>query len=235
MPSYQIFIPDVRGASPQHLRDVGLGDVLDPDFGPTAIDAFGSDGPDGRSGVVFYWHDAADPATNPQKPGMHLDSQIWTPCKPRGNRQAGAFYFGRDKGELVKPADLARRRQLPSLPVTLDDGQRWLVPVATRLPHRHGLDDKGEPVRRVVSRYQAWYQKAEEFFNVFLNRKADELFHLEGGFLFAIECLQMNYRVNADVIDWLELFTDDNLIWTIAATFELDKLAAIEAQKKKAS
>jgi hypothetical protein len=230
--SYQIFIPGGRGCDVAQLRAVGLETILDPEFGPSEFDV--TSGPQGQCGACFAWLDTLHPERDPRRPGMHLDQQIWTPCKPRGGLAAGRFWLGRDKGRKIKPSDLARRTQQPGLPVKLDDGQEWLVPAAVRLPHRYALDAEGRESRQVVDRFREFYARAEHFYNVFLKIQVQPGVVVEGGWPFAIEALALNYRVNADLVDWLGLFSEEALLWTIGATFELDPLRAIELQKKTA-
>jgi hypothetical protein len=134
----------------------------------------------------------------------------------------------------VTPADLARNRQLPGLPVKLQDGQEWLIPIAKQLPHKIELDADGEPVRRILGRYAAFYAEAGKYYDLLRGYRSGEPLTIAGAFAFAVEALALNYRINRDVADFLELFTEENILWTIGATFELSELDAIAAQKKKA-
>jgi hypothetical protein len=233
--SLQIYIPGIRGASLEPLRQLGLSDLLDAQTTCMTIDVH-RDGPDGGAGVCFHWESpVADAPGSPAPPGVHLEDQIWQPCKPNvaAGRQAAAFWLGRPKGDFVSPATLSRPRQLPSTAVRLADGNDWLVPIAVKLPHKITLDADGEPIRKVASRYEQFYQRAEKYFALLRGHRRGEERELAGAYHFAVEALAFNYRFNRDVADFLDLFTEENLLWTMGATFEVRELDAWQAQKKK--
>jgi hypothetical protein len=240
---YQIYIPNVTGPLVDHLVAAGLGDILDPNNPPAGTLA--PQGPDGASGMVFYW------SPPPRPPGYRPEQQVWTACKARKDLHAGRVWLGRSGGQKsevgdqksdlrppisdLDPASIARRTQLPGIPVRLADGQEWLVPTALRLPKRWTLGDDGEGKPAVQDRYRAFYSRCETMFNWFRNYSPGE--HdvtIPGGFSLAVEALSLNYRLNADLIDWLGLFTDAALVAVLGATFEWETLKEIEHQKKTA-
>lgn len=233
MSSFQVYIPGKTGASPNHLRDVGLELLLDPHFGPTAIEAH-HDTPDGCSGIVFYWQDMATPTNMPQHMGCHSD-QEWSPAKPSKGLPAGRFWLGKDAGGTVTPGALMRHNHMGGLSVKLDDGQEWMVPVARRLPKKYQMDEvTGEPRMQVALPYQEFYKQAEDLYTFLLQARIDEDFTIPGGWTFAERALAMNYRINSDVIDWLGLLGDESMLRLIGATHERNIMLEIDAQKKTA-
>ncbi len=224
---YQIYIPEVFGASPQHLRDVGLAELLDDGAGPQSCEVL-IDGPDGGRGTCFYW----EPCANP---GYHPDCQQWNPAKPRGALVAKRFWLGKDLSEPLEPGDLLRAKHLSSGKVELADGQYWAVPHVRMLPHRYELNPcTGAPVRVLCSQYEHWAQKANEYFQQILQwrRGGGGDLAISQAWGFAVESLVFNYRVNHDVVDWLGLLDDISFLRMLTAIFELDALSQIEAQKK---
>lgn len=232
MSSFQVYLPGKRGATPDHLRAVGLERLLDDQMMPTAIEAFEFT-PDGSSGVVFYWQDLANPHNMPQHLGCHPD-QEWTPAKPKGDLPAARFWLGKDRGGVITPAALARSRQLDGDLVDLDDGHKWLIPKATRAPKRYSLDEQGVPRLVVYPEYQQFYDLAAQNFAILAIARQGEDITLVDAWNFAERALAYNYRINSDVIDWLGLLGQVSMLYLIGATFEYAALLEIEAQKKTA-
>lgn len=234
MASYQVYIPGPYNADQQYLASVGLGDIIDPNLGATAEHVL-QNGPDGKSGMLFYWDDPERPESSPRL-GIHLDEQEWTPAKASGPLKAGRYWLGREKGNPVTPYDLMRKEHYGGGLVKLDDGYEWCVPIAQRLPCRLTLDEDGRPIKRVKRPYEDYYAKVVGFYRTILCLKDDPNaeFVLEGAWPFAVQALNMNYRVNAEIIDWLELLDELNIQALIAATFEMSAMMEIAAQKKTA-
>lgn len=224
-----IYIPAITGADPQHLVRVGLGSLLDPGVSLEGADVL-AHGPDGGRGMVFRWCDSDHPERSPAL-GV-FKHQEWAPCKPTDGMEAGRFWMGKEVHNPPKPDDLLRGTNYGGLPVKLA-GHLWMVPVARQLKHSWGLDEFGIPCRRINRRYQAFYDKAMANFETFKGFKDGNSITIVGGWPFAIEALSLNYRVDHNLVDWLELFdSDEDLMWTVGATFEFSHYLAIESQKK---
>jgi hypothetical protein len=267
--SYQLYIPGQRLPPQEHFAAIGMADLLDPGCASAAIAA--PQGPDGASGTVYFWEGARDEgrgARDGGPPGFHPEQQSWTACKARKELPAARVWFGRglaasrglspfaqsaeQKGTVapaqIIPASIARAKQLASTPVPLADGQAWLVPTALRLPKRWTIDELGQGVQVLQSRYQRYYDRCEQIYNWFLRyarglspfaesaeQKGTVPTHtIPGGFSLAVEALTLNYRLNADLIDWLGLFDDESLVRLCGATFEWEILREVAAQKKTA-
>lgn len=238
MPSYQVYIPNVTGADPQHLVRAGL-DILDPHSAPTAVDAI--PGPDGGRGVIFYWPHAIDDY-NPQ-PGYHPETQEWV--QGSGIRvQGSGFWLGRScatgsASAAVEPESLLRRRSLAGTMLELADGQPWLIPAAPMLPQRLGIDASGRVGRQVQPRYQRYWDQVVHYYEQFL--AIGEMFEqgqqfsdsIEQVWAFAVETLALNYRVDAHVVSWLGLFDEQTIVRLVMHTFEGDLVRLHDAVKKK--
>jgi hypothetical protein len=223
---YQIYIPEARGCSSDRLRAVGLETLLDADTPVTGLDVLG--GPDRGAGVMFYFGDHP-------RPGYHPAEQTWSPCKPSGDRPAKRFWMGRSLKSPLVPHDIARRPTLGGIATKLADDQLWLVPTPKRLPRVYELDGLGRPVRALKSIYRDWVDRAWEYFELVLKWRAEggELgLTVAGGFFFAVGALGMNYRLNADLVDWLGLVDDMAFLRILNSVFELDALEALEHEKK---
>jgi hypothetical protein len=238
MPSYLIYIPGARGADPAQLDKVGL-EIPDMHDGASSVDV--TAGPDGGRGVLFHWPNAAEPECNPL-PGYFPDLQEWTPAKPRGGQlAAGRFWLGREKDKPVEPESLLRKKILKGTPLTLLDGQEWLIPAAPLMPQTVGEDENGLPVLRTDNRYQPYWEQVVAYYEYFLYLKdrfeagvAEDL-HIRQAWPFSIQTLQWNYRVDRAIVDWLGLLNQENIVSLILRTFEGDQIRLAEALKKKTS
>ena len=228
MSSYLVYIPGAISAKRTEaaLEDVGLAEIIDKEF---AADVCDCRGPDGERGLLFRWQDQR---RLDLCPSINIQENHWTPAQADAQRglPAKRFWLGRSKYKRVSPEALLRRRWHSGEDVLLDDGQAWTVPIARQLPHRHGMQG-----RVVKSQYRAFFDRAMEYQQRALDLRNGVDVVLAGGWRFGVEALAMNYRVNADVIDWLELVTDANIMWLVGATFEMCATDATDAQKKKVS
>ncbi len=130
---------------------------------------------------------------------------------------------------------MLRRDNLGGLPVKLDDEQEWTIPVAKWLPRKYVIDElTGEPRLAVKPQYEEFYEQAERNYRVLMQRVPGEDITVAGGWAFAERALSYNYRINADVMDWLGLVGEVSMLWLIGATFELTAMNEIDAQKKTA-
>lgn len=227
MAGYQVYLPGQRGADPELLRAVGLGDILDENQGVDAS-PIDSKGPDGGGGVIFFFGDTI--------PGYRAGSQIWQPAKPAKDLAAGRFWLGIEANQRPTPSDLQRHVHFGGALVKLDDGNEWMVPIAQRLPHRLSIDENGNPVRVPKRKYEEFYRRTVGYYQsiVSFGNQSEQSVTFADAWPHAVEALTMNYRVNADVIDFLELLDDVNVITVVCATFEMGVLMEIEAQKKTA-
>lgn len=242
MAGYQVYIPGARGASPQLLLDVGLGELCDAAGCPEFIDVDGG-GPDEGHGACAYWTDWERPDMAPRPPGVHLDRQTWQPARPRPDGSgAGRFWLGCENARPVTPPDVQRSRSFDGEAIELADGQRWRIPKARLLPHTMELDERGQLAAQPEPRFAEYCrQSALALGQIMAWSAAGQADQLPEGwtnlaaFDFCCLALSINYRVNRDLIAWLRLLTTSNMPWVIAASFELTERAVLAAQKKTAA
>ncbi len=233
---FAIYLPGRTGANPEHLRAVGLGDLLSPDdASPDFTDLI--PGPDNAAGIAAHWGGA-----------VTAGAFEWTKS-PRGE-----FWFGRPKqGDRLQvtgdsrqkpsasspavtcplsPVTFLRRRQLRGIPVTLADGQAWTIASAQQLPCVLGLDAEGQWTGKTDPTYQAYYDACWGFWESL--EVGNATVSWAKGADFAALALSINYRVNRDVAAWQGLLRDD-VLWDVAkAAVEFDRFQAI-LQKKTAA
>ena len=164
MAHYCLYIPNCQGAKDDHLDRVGLGGLVGDDSGAEWADVLRAP-PElgGGRGMLCSWR-GGNAETDPHM-SVHPD-HVWVPAKPDEARglEAGRFYFGHEPNRPVTPTDLARRKQFAGHWRQLADGQNWVIPVASKLPHRHGLNGQtGRFQRCVHPKYQAFYNRCDGY------------------------------------------------------------------------
>ncbi len=221
MSSYLVYIPGQPIRTEQALRDVGLGEIIDPQFPAACCDL--SSGPDGSHGLLFYWQDSSNGGAGLSLlPSLRAEDNDWQPAKAYDGKPAGRFWLGKSKVKPVTPDGLLRRNYYGGLPVVLDDGNEWAIPVARQLPHSYGIDEFGRPARKIQSAYINFFDQSQAWLDKFRQYARDRTDpNVADGWYFAVEAIAMNYRVNQDIADWLQLMGDFTLPMAIAATFEM--------------
>lgn len=244
MAHYLVYFPGARGHSHDLFRAAGLDDLLptrDGELAPSFADVT-KDGPDGGVGVVASWLPTLHPERCPRLTVCQAGemAQEWAPLPATARLPAGRAWLGRERGRPPTPDDLLRDTHYPGYDVQLADGYRWRIPVARLLPHVRTLDVAENVERRKVRReFEAFYDQAAKYYQQTAefdleSYAAGQPLVFEGGFRFACAALAINYRLNVDVVNWLQLLDDDCYLPLIGATFELQARIDIEAQKKKA-
>lgn len=243
MAHYSIFIPGVKGANDQHLTKVGLGGLLRAgEPGPTWTEVIGR-GPNGSAGMIATWTIYNKPEADPIL-GYYSDRQTWTECRQ--------FWFGIENDRPPLPADLQYRRTIGGQRILLADEQYWLVPHATRLPHKHALDKTtGKWVRVPAARYRRFYDRTQANMVLMFEAldlqdwlegrvKTEELpnepvrFTVSDGADFCCEALAINYRLTPEIIDCLELLDDRTMTAIFWTTMEMQEILEVREEKKSA-
>lgn len=223
--SYLLYIPGVRGAGFPEFQTLGLGDTLDGSL-PTVTSA--QPGPDGGTGVFCAWGTLLDQPTLQYLP----ERQEWRAARPDKEHglAAGRYWVGREKGRAILPATLYRGQNYPSQSVTLADGQVWDIPVARQLPHCWGLNEEGEFARRPRGEFAAFCQRSEAIFRELVSGGGEVT--LSDSFAYGCAALALNYRLTADLIDFLGLIDDTTAAPLLGATIELEVIRKVEDEKK---
>lgn len=230
MPPF-IYIPRVRAITPELLQQLGLAEL---GGGYARFDVLSS-GPDGGAGQCIYWHVRGRPLPNLN---TYPDWE-WTPAVPDPDRDlaAGRYWMGRVAEQPIEPADLVRPRPFAGVPAALDDGQLWTVPVARQLPHRLRLDpETGQHTRHVREEYRAYFDLAMQFWRALVNIGSPirKELHVSDAWSLACMGLALNYRLNRDLIDWLQLCTTDTALFGVAcAAIELEAWVHLAEDQKK--
>lgn len=116
MAGFIYFIPGGRGASAEALEAVGLNEMLgDLSLSSGQIDK----GPNGAGGVLIRID--GDRAPRLRYAG---EGQVWRECA------GGKFWLGYDREHPPTPEDLVRPDLIDGHSVLLEDGNKWLIPVA---------------------------------------------------------------------------------------------------------
>jgi hypothetical protein len=249
MASYVIYIPGKSAANPQHLHEVGLGDILADGASPEFIDV--QKGPDGGSGVLCGWR-KGDLATDCHL-GVH-ESQQWIAATedPELELPAKRWWLGVELQRKVQPEDIERSELLKGQYVTLNDGASWLIPQVSLLPHNLNKASDGKWRRFPKPQYASWIQRADEYFRKIAEETervrilADEdpeidptqatfPVSINDGCQFACEALMINYRLAPDIISALDLLDDHAIAEVVVATIELDQILEVRELKKKYS
>jgi len=172
-------------------------------------------GPGGQDGIVF--------STGQGKTGYYPDEQTW--------REIDGVWVGLSKDKL-NPKTLLRHEVVDGHPVTLENGQEWLIPVArsfpvgTQLPETLFLGADGTLVQEIIPRFAAFAQRAENVFEFFFENKT--LLKVDAWNI-AIEALAINYYIGAREVSALRLLTTANIKEILGAIVDMPAI------KKKAA
>lgn len=247
MAHYLIYIPHVQGATDDHLRRLGLEQLL-RDGGPSWLEVL-ENGPDGGRGMVATWM-FGRPELDPF-PGVDLARQHWEPAagNAESGRPQGAFWIGWEIARPPMPAHLARRKQYAGIRVELHDGSAWMIPESRSLPHIVGLDADGRVAMQYAPEFERFCRKAEEY-AVLICRQIGALeqlraakpdinpdhvavdFELSDAYGYCCEALALNYRVCPEVVAALKILARPHIVAVAAATISLPAILEVRDQKK---
>lgn len=241
MASYSVYFPGTRqrGGTDKLFHEAGIGDLLDTGC-PVQFAEIIANGPDGGGGMYATWLPHSDVALDP--PLRLVPEQKWVESSDK-------LWVGYEPERRPNHDDLIRQKTYSGNWLVLNDGQQWMIPSIQQLPHMHGLDKDGQFIRKVVSRYQEFCQKAWEYcedlaetigaleaVRQFSNKdQADEVVRISApdGWEFACEALAMNYRLNPIIVSALELTLEIHTVSIISCVVELTQIADVLQTKKK--
>jgi hypothetical protein len=231
--SFLIHIPGCARLDLAAFEQLGLGDLVGGDV-PAIMTAV--PGPEGLGAMAMY----GDPIQLP--PMKYLpDQQTWRPARPDPARclPAARFFLGKYDTKPIDPQSLKRAKQWPGEFVTLSDGKQWLIPTARQLPHVWGLGDDGEFLKRPKHDFKAFCDKSESLFAHFLYDLPEDLtpenptaITFRDGFVFACQALALNYHVDREVVDFLDLLDDETGSALIKASLEFELIMRTMNEKK---
>ena len=244
MAHYHIYFAGKQGSNDQHLQDAGLG-ILSRDGGTWWYDI--EFGPDGTKGVACTWATKDNP-----EPDCDLRNKRWSQYGETG------IYVGWNPDDPPFPDELRwRNRQVAGHWVTLGDGNEWMIPVPSSLPHYLSVDADGELSREVKAEHQSYLERAMELssdiYDIFglkdlmqdlppehrdkIPEDTPHLLKITDGLKLVMQGLQFNYRIAFPVSDALHLFDSHSAVEAFCAAIDLNhiQLTRQEKQKKKDS
>lgn len=235
MGRFLYFLPKVKGAGPDQLNALGLGELLadaHPEWGEVPA------GPGEAAGCM-----CRIPDSRPYRFGYDADNQTW---KVASN---GMYWLGFENASRPGPEDLKLDEQIAGHAVTLGDGRDWLIPVgrlflAERAPitklHLNGDGGwvSGEAIDRLrgieADAMRIWenfhlalVESEQTGRDAVLVMDATELAEL------AVRALRLNYRVGPDEIDMLELLDSRNVDAVARAVIDWPTIEGLIAYQKK--
>lgn len=158
----------------------------------------------------------------------------------------GKFWLGVYNDDRPRPEELAVSVQLAGHWVKLEDGNKWLVPVARQivggsaLPKSLVLGANGEVVEKQLPKYAGFWSRVEKLWNDFLvtnKMEKDGKIQLTMAqrMQLAAEALGFNYRIGIDEINMLSMLTTQNMSKIEAAIIDIETAVLImkELNKKK--
>jgi len=218
MPGFLYFIPTpAKMLGPRAIADAGLGYAIDRKAIQPVVT-----GPTGDPGILVSDESAMDRAALKYRP----TEQTWRMFTRDSGQVIGVGWY---TDEPPTPQDLIRRQPLPGSPVTLPDGHGYQIPVARRfaefegrllsccgLPQSLARDGSGvwvpsAPIARyarlwdmlqgyLAAREEAMSQQTTDDVIYFTFPPINEL---------AIGILGINYRIGADELEALGLWTQE--------------------------
>lgn len=184
-----------------------------------------NNGPDGGSGCVI----APQPQGNvDQDPRYDAETQTW--------QKFGEHWIGWKTDMLPGPESLRRATMLDGYEVELGDGRVWQAPVIRafqekditwipRIPMVWGIGRDMTPIAEPLNKYRAaWEMSAKVFASVCGGVPATML----DVFGWAVECLQLNYRIGSIEASVLQVFNDDTMREVLQASVDVPLLEASE-------
>lgn len=225
---YQIYIPGKGGANIEHLRAVGLGELLAPhDAKPSCSDIMS--GPDGQPGQLWGWTSVNGVLA------FAPDLQQWEPCQadPVRKLPAGRFWWGFADGHLPTETDLRRATTFTGFLWDAPDGTEWNVSNVLELPESFGFDTEGNVIKVADAPYRPFVEDAEwALHQVHDVQQAAGARDWKRELSVAVRFLATNYRINLELAIKLKLLRPDNVLGVLMRAIDRDRLIALTDQLK---
>lgn len=207
------------------LEGAGLAELQTPDIDPTIMWIASPHGPSGKPGMLGFWFDHEVAGAGAFRP----DSQDWKLAPSE------RFWVGTHRAHPLRPENIERSgRPEMTLPVTLNDGNAWQIPVARYLPHIWGQDAAGEFTRTPEARFKWFCREAEEVARQFAEQAAGGHMTLQCEWEYICTALALSYRLTREIVSALALIGDLSGAKLLAATVELELIQHVAQQKKTA-
>jgi len=215
--------------SQTNLDQIPGGSLLSPvstGHGYAKVDVV--NGPSGPGKVVWF-HPKANAELDPDcKLGYFPHQQTW--------REGPGYWVGVYNGKIPTPEDLGKTQQIGGYFITLDDGHKWLVPVARYLdgssdfPKRIGWGKDGEYVEEPLPRFQSLCETAESLFQQYLHEGDTPI--SQEMYTAAAEALQVNYAVDKVGFGLIGVLTTSNVSLVLSSLFDFPRVYEWNESKK---
>lgn len=232
---FSLYLPGPGPATEAALRQVGADWALDSSVTPMFVGI--DEGPDGVCGRLVYFEQRGR-FSSKHLAAVDLQAQRWEPAAPEGDLPAARYWIGVWKDGAANPEDLQRANMVDGVPVELRGGQQWVIPIVDYLPQSVKLNRQtGEEELRPLPEHLSFVEKTNALFRYLIGdefqERVAETFKvlIPKGLSYAAEALAMNYRVNRDLVDMLDLIGEYEAAEIATITTGL-KLAETVDQKK---
>lgn len=227
------FLPSYEGDDlAAELTARGLGDLLEP--GIQALPTRVTKGPTGKPGVLVTFQ---PPDDVPRE--YDAKTQTWLESPPDGELAKGRYWVGYANNRRPTPETLQRRTLIDGEPVLLCDDRAWVVPCSEYAPKRLTLDPHtGLETSVVVERHKLWVDWTNSIYALFVSDgfqaavQKEHAVRIPGGLRYAALTLSKNYRLNAVVVDLLQLVDEYKAFDVARAATAMSTLERIAEQKK---
>jgi hypothetical protein len=234
--------PDKGPNSPEHLRKVGLADLI-PNAVATAVHP-GQNFPNNEGGTRYHW-DRTEASINGDPAEL-----VWVPAEARGGLAAERYWIGY-RADDPPTADDLRRKECPLTLFVTQQWSDWPIPAAAKIPADYVMPkgSGGKTVKDIPDRWREFwnracdYQQAIAVAAVADNGTADHVQTLletrgEAWWEFIHFVLNIAYRMPVELMFALRLLNTENCTVPVLIatggliTDEITK-AVEEAMKKK--
>lgn len=205
MSHFKIFIPGVHGNKPEHLENIGLGDMFSGCFMHQH-----PGGERAENGMLVSW---ATAGTTLEFQSEDPDDIEWIKAVLDGIYKAERYWVLIDKTSLPKPHELERQKTHPGQSYMLNDGSEWLITSPANLPQAMKLNEEGKWIFEMKEEYRPYIQECEKRFLELQGEVVKE----NGEFSYGdaceaiLESLRLNYRITREVVSYLKLFSSETI------------------------
>ncbi|MGD9632195.1 MAG: hypothetical protein AB7G28_20650 [Pirellulales bacterium] len=234
MAGIMVYIPG--GGSRKDFERLGLESLIERGMQAIAFDI--AKGPDGGSGSLIGFDSPEHPRDTPTN--YDESTQEWRPAAASGSLINSRYWVGYVRNQKPRPEELQRSQLQDGIPVELDDGGLWVIPIADYLPQRLSRDvATGEEISIPKVEHQEFVELANFAFEHFMSDGFAVMLQkrrvtIPNGRRLADLALEKNYRVNGDVADLLQLLDNPSLLEIALVATGLSTAGRIIAQKKSA-
>ena len=180
-------------------------------------------GPGGKPGMLGYWIDNERAGS----PRFEAHRQKWIAA-------SGNLWVGTHLEAPLRPQDIQRAEPASTANcwIALEDGNEWLIPCASGLPHLWGEDAEGNFTRTPKDTYKEFCAEAGRVYQLFVEHdETSSAWNIAADWDYVCRALSLNYRLARPIISALGLIGDRSGAALLAATVGLRQIRTTEADK----